>query len=568
MALSMPRPFATKSGSYYLNVKVPKALRAAARGLRVTLPVADEQVAVSVTDKVYMSLRTKEAKVAKVRFPIALDALNGFFASLAEPPQALGRAQVVALAGEIYKDAVNEIDRDNAIADAVESCRDEMAEDVAHYVRQGAPESSAELEAAIDSQDERALMAWGLKHGDPFYTHEQLLEMFFGPLVDQKLAEHRVRIDATSRLKLLRAAEKMGQAFIETAERRLKNLDYSDPVGLGLPVFEIPSKTSASSPSDRAVRKSGRMTVEMLFEAWKQAKGTKKAPSTVRRYAPSLASLQTFWGPRDVSALTQADIWEWALAREQQPGVTASTINKNDLVAISSVLGWAASFPGGNRLKTNPVNGVKLEVDRQTVTRKKYFEDGEIRAILTVARNAKPKKRYPKASASRRWAPWICAYTGARIQEVCWLSKSDIRKEDGIWIIHFPMTKTNVARKVPIHPALVDEGLLDFARAAPEGFLFVGDQPQKNGATRSQQEQRASELAEWVQNQVKLEEGVSPNHGWRHTFVTRAEEANISKRFSNAITGHNHNKDVSDGYFGGRMSALKTRMDRYPRYGV
>ncbi len=50
--------------------------------------------------------------------------------------------------------------------------------------------------------------------------------------------------------------------------------------------------------------------------------------------------------------------------------------------------------------------------------------------------------------------------------------------------------------------------------------------------------------------------------------MTRAEEANISKRFSNAITGHNHGKDVSDGYFRGRMSALKVRMDRYPRYEI
>lgn len=38
MALSMPRPFATKSGSYYLNVKVKTALRDTARGHTLTLP--------------------------------------------------------------------------------------------------------------------------------------------------------------------------------------------------------------------------------------------------------------------------------------------------------------------------------------------------------------------------------------------------------------------------------------------------------------------------------------------------------------------------------------------------
>lgn len=31
---------------------------------------------------------------------------------------------------------------------------------------------------------------------------------------------------------------------------------------------------------------------------------------------------------------------------------------------------------------------------------------------------------------------------------------------------------------------------------------------------------------------------VAPNHAWRHTFKTRAMEAGISERISDAITGH------------------------------
>jgi len=116
MALQMPRPFTTKSGSYYLNVKVPLALRELARGQRVSLPVAGEQCSVVIGDKVFLSLRTKEARVAKERFPLALNALNAFYESLGQPPQSLGRADVRALAGDIYKQAVHEIDHDDARA--------------------------------------------------------------------------------------------------------------------------------------------------------------------------------------------------------------------------------------------------------------------------------------------------------------------------------------------------------------------------------------------------------------------------------------------------------------------
>ncbi len=567
MALAMSRPYATKQGSYYLNVKVPLALRPLAKGQRVSLPVAGEHHTVVVGEKVVLSLRTKEPKVAKERFPLALNALNAFFETLGRPPQALSRVQARALAGELYKEAVSDIDHDDALADEVAAYRDEFQAAADHYQGQGAGEKLAELEAAIEMHDERAMLAWGLKHGDPLLSREELLEGYFGPMLDQKLAQHHLKIDAGSRQKLLNAAEGLGQEFIATAERRLKANDFRDPVNATLPTFTPPPRQAPPSPRPVADR-SKRLTVEGLFELWKKAHEKKRAPSTFRRYGPSLASLHAFWGERAVGLMIEDDIWAWALAREKEDGISAATINKNDLVAISSVLGWAASFPGGRVLSANPAKSVRLEEDRKTEKREKVFRDDEVAAILKAARAASINQRFPRAAASRRWTAWICAYTGARIQEVCWLKREDIKRQDGMWVIHFATTKTDVARTIPLHAALIEEGLLAFREKASEGFLFVGDTAQKEGSTRSQQEQRASELAEWIREQVPLDKDLSPNHGWRHTFVTRAEEAGIKKRLANAITGHNHKKDVSDGYFSARPKALKSAIDAYPRYDL
>ena len=79
---------------------------------------------------------------------------------------------------------------------------------------------------------------------------------------------------------------------------------------------------------------------------------------------------------------------------------------------------------------------------------------------------------------------------------------------------------------------------------------------------------RASEIASWIQRQVSLEDGVSPNHGWRHTFATNAEAAGIPKRLNTAITGHNKKKDSSDGYITPSVGQLKEALDRYPRYRI
>ena len=69
MALLMPRPFATKQGSFCLDVKAPLALHPLARGQRVSLPAGDEHHSVVIGDKVVFPLRAKEARVAKERLP-------------------------------------------------------------------------------------------------------------------------------------------------------------------------------------------------------------------------------------------------------------------------------------------------------------------------------------------------------------------------------------------------------------------------------------------------------------------------------------------------------------------
>ncbi|OYW62344.1 MAG: hypothetical protein B7Z40_17030 [Bosea sp. 12-68-7] len=54
---------------------MPNELREVVRGCPVTLPINGESVTVTVSGKVYVSLRTKRAREAKDRFQIALNRL-------------------------------------------------------------------------------------------------------------------------------------------------------------------------------------------------------------------------------------------------------------------------------------------------------------------------------------------------------------------------------------------------------------------------------------------------------------------------------------------------------------
>lgn len=403
-------------------------------------------------------------------------------------------------------------------------------------------------------------------------SYEEALEDLFGDEADAICGEHGVVVDSASRLKLIHqiadSVRLAGGRLVQKAQG-----DFSPDANLArFPVFEAP----ATTPAKRKIY--GLVTVAELFTRWKTFNADKKAQSTIRRYGPSIDSLSKYMGNRDVREIAKSDIEAWADHRRDIEKIRASTVNRNDLVAAASIFTFATSREsdiGPDGIKRplrydSPVDGVKLHTPKRRQAREKAFRAHEISAILSLARRVEPDPRYPRASASRRFGPFICAYSGARIQEVCWLRKEDIAFEGKIRVMRFPMTKDGFARTVPLHDALIQEGLLDYWRSAGDGLIFAGDVPQKADATRPQPEQRAAEIAAWISSNVALEDGVSPNHSWRHTFITRAQgkAVGMSKEMASAITGHNRVKDAHDGYFAPPPHEMKAALDQYPRYDI
>ena len=154
MALAKPHPFTTKSGVYHRDVRAPNELREVARGRPVTLPIKGQSVTVTVTDKVYVSLRTKSAREAKDRFQIALNRLATYWDSLRTVPVALTPIQVKALAGETYRSAVERLDADFDFDDRIEaSARDDGAA-TQSFIDKGCPQKWRSDERHVCHPDE------------------------------------------------------------------------------------------------------------------------------------------------------------------------------------------------------------------------------------------------------------------------------------------------------------------------------------------------------------------------------------------------------------------------------
>ena len=571
MALSMPRPFAHKTGVFFLNARVPTDLARRLRGSRVILPVGDALATVSVTDKIFLSLRTKDPNVARERFAATYAALVAHWIAAREGPKPLTHRQIVALAGETYRRRIETIEGDPEHGPYLYEKDRALNREAFESFKRGDPgdreldEAEALLLAAIQRPFGPQLLALELGCDvDTAYckvTYAEALEDLFGFEADRVCAAHALTIDPTTRSRLLveigKAMDKVGTRVAASAAG-----DYSVDHSQTFPAFTGPT-VAASSPLPTHAKKSISAQVER-FVAYN---ADKRAPSTLRRYGPSLDSFVRFHKDGDIRLVTGETLLSWAEHRRDVDRISVPTINGNDLVAVKSLFSFTKAKAGGSLRCDNPTDGIRLDGPRSTQDLDKKFSIVEIAAILLLARRARPRKGYPRASACRRWAPWICAYTGARIQEVCSLERKDVRRRDGVWTIHLPRTKEAISRWVVVHEALIDEGFVAFCEGAPEGPLFTGDKPQKASATRSTAEQRASEMATWIRANVALEATVSPNHAWRHTFITAAREAKFYPlEMIDVITGHNRKKNAAAGYYSPSPRAMSIEMAKYPRY--
>jgi integrase len=170
--------------------------------------------------------------------------------------------------------------------------------------------------------------------------------------------------------------------------------------------------------------------------------------------------------------------------------------------------------------------------------------------------------------AAKRWVPFLAAYTGARVGELAQLRKQDATLEGEHWVLLLTpeagTIKTNEARKVVLHPHLIDLGFPAFLRAAQPGHLFL--KPAKDGDVLGPLQGLKNRLSEFVRT-VITDPNVAPMHGFRHRFKTVGMDCGIPTRILDAIQGHAA-RTAGDGYGDVTVKAMAMAMEKIPRVEV
>lgn len=171
-----------------------------------------------------------------------------------------------------------------------------------------------------------------------------------------------------------------------------------------------------------------------------------------------------------------------------------------------------------------------------------YFDGNDLKVIFDALPSA---AKHPW----KFWIPVIGLYTGARIGELAGLRVEHFFTKMGLNVMHLPGTKTDCApRDVPLHPALVSIGLLQYVesrRAAGWDMLFDIVYSTHNGY--------GAAPSKWFGPFLRSVGIVNKDkvfHSFRHTFVDHLKQMLSEKEVRMQFMGHADARDTHSSVYG------------------
>lgn len=281
------------------------------------------------------------------------------------------------------------------------------------------------------------------------------------------------------------------------------------------------------------------LTLTEMIDGWATEGGALER--TKYQWTRILKSLEVLVGHDDAAKISREDIIKWKDVMIAQ-GLEASTV-KNKLTVASTLFKWAKE---NERLKANPAERIRLYAKKDRTKKRQPYSTKEAKLILESARE--------ETRAERRWVPWLLAFTGARLGEVCDATARDIRKVGKIWCLDIneenrgrPIKNQDSIRIVPLHQAIIDEGFLAYVDALPtDSPLFPDVPPDRFGQRAGTGTKR---ISRWIRGLGLTDVRKDPNHAWRHYVTDQLRNAGVPKDMRDRIIGHRL-PDIAERYGG------------------
>lgn len=294
-------------------------------------------------------------------------------------------------------------------------------------------------------------------------------------------------------------------------DRSPEDIVRSEAERNALEVFLPPPGAEVQNTSRRPVdpaKLSAHERTRLLSVVWSnysaERAGSKWNSRTVSDYNQKFEEFLGWIGDRVIGTVTKEDyssFKNWLRTEYRppkakaavKPGIDVRSIDKYT-TAINGLFVWAQNSGFFPEKQTPPTakqsimtkNDVKKRARKRIANRD--FRPEELAVVFDPVAYVK-ENQVPH----HFWCPLIALFSGVRRAEVAQLLLRDIRKdENGLWVIDIAdddlikhIKNDSARRTIPIHPVLIEIGLLDYHREVAEGKkgpeLFPGIQANKHG---------------------------------------------------------------------------------------
>lgn len=528
MVLRMSRPQKhPKTGIYQFRKRIPEPLQA-------LLGKKEEKI----------SLGTRSLSEAKVLHSKIAAEIEERWHLLAAGRQSLSEKQAMGIAGEIYRDIVAQYDENPSALSLTQ-----ILFDAARHRRK-----MPKIMVAGSNPELAATMMQKLLD-----RSASRIQDVVGELLEKK----GLRLDTTS---MRMVVDRVSAAVVQAQAHVFKMAqgDYRpDPEAGRFPKLILSRPDVVATPPSAPPAK---YALVQVFEDYAAEKNVSAA--TLIRWRPIIGKISR--EVPDCRDLTKQWIIDWK-DRLIASGLAQTTVREGYLAALRATCEWGVA---NNRLPENPVANVTVAVPRKIRTRSPAYSNSEAATVLRATFKPAPAKMSSPMASARKWVPWLCAYTGARVGEISQLRKDDIVERDGfhlIWITpEAGSTKDSTARWVAIHSHLVDLGFLRFVAGSKSGPLFYDKSLAKDpNSTHPQHKKVGEKLCKWIRSaDVGLTDNrLQPNHAWRHTFKTLARFVSMDPGARDYMQGHIPATE-GERYGDYMANVLSREIEKLPRFSI
>lgn len=360
-----------------------------------------------------------------------------------------------------------------------------------------------------------------------------------------------------------RVLEAVNKAMAQGREQILRYVDGDyrpDPDG-----DRFPERKLRSGPQQQSENERRSYMLADVYERY--ATETKQAPSTKKKWGAIVAGVAKIHP--DIRTITPEWCVSWKDALVKQ-GLSLRTIQFGHLAALRSTCEWAKT---NLLISANPMEGIGVKVGKTPPgLKKRGYTTDEAEFVLGLTMVEHEGKLTLQHIYARRWIPWICCYTGARVGEIAQLRKEDVHIRNGIPLIWITpeagQVKDRNPRYVALHSHLVEQGFLTFVNSAKPGPLFFDPKLGRGGSSKNPHSKKVGErICSWIRGNGITDERISPNHAWRHRFKTVCRANKVDPGTRDYMQGHVPHNDAED-YGEYPPEALQHEIEKIPRVEV